>query len=138
MPTTATIRSYRDLTTWQKSRELCLVVYELTTTFPTSEQFGLTSQMRRSAVSIPSNIAEGFGRQTAKEKQQFYHHSLGSLFELETQADIASQLAYITITDAKNMNAIIDDCRRLLLALIKVNKTKFSNLKSPISNLKDD
>lgn len=130
------IRSYKDLRTWQSAQELCLLVYKFTMAFPGHEQFGLTSQIRRSAVSVPSNIAEGFGRQTAKEKHQFYHHSLGSLFELETQADIASRLSYIQNSDVEILEKKTADCRGLLLALIKANKKNFSNPQSLISNLK--
>lgn len=135
---TQRIRSYKDLRTWQTAQELCLLVYKLTADFPATEQFGLTSQIRRSAVSIPSNIAEGFGRQTAKEKQQFYHLALGSLFELETQTDIANQLNYIKNQEFKVLEDRLDDCRMLLLALLKANKNNFSSLKSPISNLKGE
>lgn len=76
--------SYRDLQVWQESRNLATKIYQITSKFPPSEQFGLTDQMRRAAVSIPSNIAEGFGRLSAKEKGQFYFVAKGSLAELET------------------------------------------------------
>ncbi|MBI4034411.1 four helix bundle protein [Candidatus Saccharibacteria bacterium] len=127
-------KSYRDLTTWQSARVLCLTVYQLTADFPAQEQFGLISQMRRAAVSTPSNIAEGFGRQTAKEKQQFYHHALGSLFELETQADIAAELAFIPDSRLAELVQEIESCRRKLLALIKANQRNFPNRKSLIPN----
>jgi four helix bundle protein len=138
MHSTSTIRSYKDLRTWQSARELCLEIYKLTLAFPVNEQFGLTSQIRRSSVSVPSNIAEGFGRQTAKEKQQFYHHALGSLFELETQADIARQLSYINKSDFIILEQKFTDSRSLLLALMNANKKKFSNRQSLISNQKDE
>jgi len=120
-----TIHSYRDLNTWQTAKELCLLVYTVTTNFPRNEQFGLVSQMRRSAVSVPSNIAEGFGRQTAKDKQQFYYHSLGSLFELETQIDICSELGYLAHNQFTALSVKLDGTRRLLLALLRANRTKF-------------
>lgn len=132
------IRSFRDLRTWQSAQELCLLVYKVTMDFPAHEQFGLVSQMRRSAVSVPSNIAEGFGRQNAREKQQFYHHALGSLFELETQSDIAAQLRYIKVSALPDLEKKISDCRGLLLALLNANKKNFSNPQSLISNPKDD
>ena len=132
------IKSYKDLRTWQSARELCLEVYRGTARFPVEERFGLTSQIRRSAISVPSNIAEGFGRQTAKEKHQFYHHSLGSLFELETQLDIANELGYLQDNDIKELEMLTNQCRALLLALLKANETKFSNRKSLISNQLSD
>lgn len=125
------IRSYKDLRTWQNAQELCVLVYKATETFPVNEQFGLTSQLRRSAVSIPSNIAEGFGRQTAREKQQFYHHALGSLFELETQVDIASRLRYLNVAELEGK---IEQVKSMLLALLKANKNNFVNRKSLIIN----
>jgi len=80
------ITSYRDMLVWQESRKLATLIYRLTDNFPSSEQFGITNQMRRAVVSVPSNIAEGFGRASSKEKAQFYYISKGSLSELETQA----------------------------------------------------
>ena len=88
-------RTYRDLLVWQKAKVLALEVYRHTARFPTSEMYGLTSQIRRAAVSIPSNIAEGQGRLTSGEFQQFLGHSRGSLLELETQLEIAHELGYL-------------------------------------------
>ena len=128
------IRSYKDLITWQTAQDLCLIVYKCTNNFPKHELFSLTSQIRRSAISIPSNIAEGFGRQTAKEKQQFYHHSLGSLFELDTQIDISSKLGYLDQDEIEILDSKIEFCRRLLLALMKANRAKIPNHQSQIPN----
>ena len=86
---------FENLTVWQKSMELVKEVYTLTSTFPKHEIFGLTSQINRSAVSIPSNIAEGKGRGSDKEFRQFLYISRGSLFELRTQLEIARKLKYI-------------------------------------------
>src|SRR3974390_1580167 len=86
------ICSYTDLVVWQKAVELVTEIYKATSTFPREEMFGLTSQMRRSAVSVPSNIAEGQGRATKGEFIQFLAHARGSLFELETQVLIAGEL----------------------------------------------
>jgi len=129
-----TIRSYKDLITWQIAKKLCLLVYKTTGNFPKHERFGLTSQMRRAAVSVPSNIAEGFGRQTAKEKHQFYHHSLGSLYELETQIDLSHELTYIALEEVTILNSQVEQCRRLLLALLNANRAKFPIHKSLIPN----
>lgn len=128
------IRSFKDLTTWEIAKELCVIVYRETIKFPAMERFGLTSQMRRAAVSVPSNVAEGFGRQTAKEKQQFYHHALGSLYELETQIELAYEFGYLTTETYGPLSVKLEHCRRLLLALPKANRAKFSNHKSQITN----
>ncbi len=84
--------SYRDLIAWQKAIRLALEVYRLTRAFPRDELYGLTSQMRRAAVSIASNVAEGKGRFSCKEFAQFLYRARGSLLELETQLFIASEL----------------------------------------------
>ena len=83
------IRSYRDLVVWQKAMELVAEIYQRTRAFPMDEMFGLVSQMRRAAVSIPSNIAEGYGRASTGEYKQFLGHARGSLWEVETQILIA-------------------------------------------------
>ena len=88
------IQSYRDLIVWQKSMQLVVAVYALTENFPRSEVYGLTSQMRRSAVSIPSNIAEGRRRSTKKDFRQFINIAFGSGAELETQLEISKQLPF--------------------------------------------
>ena len=88
-------RDYRELKVWQKAMEMVTEVYRLTQTFPREEIFGLTSQIRRAAVSVPSNIAEGQGRLTRGEFRQFLGHAKGSLAELETQILIAKNLGYI-------------------------------------------
>jgi len=90
------IKSYTDLLVWQKSMELVKEVYVITKTFPKEEIYGLTSQMRRASVSIPSNIAEGFMRQHKPEMIQFLFISLGSCGELHTQLVIAKELGFIT------------------------------------------
>jgi four helix bundle protein len=86
------IKSYRDLTVWQKAIELVIKIYALTDKFPTEERFGLTSQMRRAAVSIPSNIAEGNFRRSTKDYVQFLKIAFGSGAELETQLEIIKRL----------------------------------------------
>ncbi len=89
------VRSYRDLVAWQKSMALVTDVYRCTRGFPTSEIYGLTAQLRRAAVSVPSNIAEGQGRSSTGEFRQFLGHARGSLLEVETQILIAQNLGYI-------------------------------------------
>jgi four helix bundle protein len=87
--------SYRDLIVWQKAKSLAIHVYRQTESFPKAETYGLTSQIRRAAISVVSNIAEGQGRLTAGDFQQFLGHSRGSLLELETQLEIACELRFL-------------------------------------------
>jgi four helix bundle protein len=97
------VKSYRDLIVWQKSMDLVEAVYKVTQSFPKEEAYGLTAQLRRAAVSIPSNIAEGQSRKSSKE---FLHHlfiSYGSLSELETQIQIAERLTYLQNEDAQRL-----------------------------------
>jgi len=89
------VKSYRELIAWQKAMDLAVQVYELTKTFPREEIYGLTSQLRRAAVSVPSNIAEGQGRRTTKEFQRFLGYAYGSLQEIETQIMLAARLGYV-------------------------------------------
>jgi four helix bundle protein len=95
--------SYRDLRVWRNAMDLVIQVYALTRVFPKEETYGLTSQMRRSAVSIPSNIAEGKGRSTDRDRSLFFCHARGSLLELETQTVIAERLGYLAQSDADNL-----------------------------------
>lgn len=88
-------RSYKDLVAWQKAMDLMTATYRFTASFPKEEQFGLTPQLRRAAVSIPSNIAEGQGRLSEKEFRHFLGQARGSLMEVETQIQIAQTLGYI-------------------------------------------
>jgi four helix bundle protein len=99
------VRSYKDLVAWQKSMNLVTAVYRASQGFPKEEIFGLVSQIRRAAVSVPSNIAEGHPRTSKKEFQYFLSNARGSLAELETQLTIAHQLAYI---DEKGINQLLD------------------------------
>jgi four helix bundle protein len=89
------MKTYRELIVWQKSMSLVTEIYQILKVFPTSENFGLTSQIKRCSVSIPSNIAEGFGRRGTKEFIRFLRISMGSLFELQTQLEIAFNLKYL-------------------------------------------
>ena len=110
-------RSYRDLKAWQLAIEVAKEIYRLTGKFPPSENYGLTSQIRRAAVSIPSNIAEGQGRTSAKEFKQFLSIALGSIAELETQIIIATEIGY---TNAQEVNGILDNLdniRKMVKAL---------------------
>ena len=91
------MRTYREIIVWRKSVKFISKIYLASAGFPAQEQYGLISQIRRSAISIPSNIAEGFGRKTNKEFLRFLHISMGSLFELQTQLFVALTLKYIPL-----------------------------------------
>jgi len=120
------IRTHKDLDVWKKSIELVTEIYEITRIFPKDEIYGLTGQIRRAAISIPSNIAEGSGRNHDKELVQFLYVSLGSCSELETQIIISNRIKYI---DGKMLNDIlikIQDIRKMLLGLIKAVKKRNS------------
>ncbi|UZO80990.1 four helix bundle protein [Aquimarina sp. ERC-38] len=105
---------YIDLDVWKQSRRIVTTIYELTGKFPKEEQFGLTSQMRRSAISIPSNIAEGCVRRTSKDTLQFLHIARGSLYELETQLYLTLDLNYIDYKEHKITDEQITICKKLL------------------------
>jgi len=111
-------KEYTDLEVWQESRKLANLIYQLTKVFPKDELFGLTNQLRRCAVSVPSNIAEGCGRQTSKDTINFLHISRGSLYELETQCFIALDQQYITNEQFENIYKSIQSCKRLLNGFI--------------------
>jgi len=111
--------TYRDLKAWQSAMALALGVYRATASFPKNEAYGLVSQMRRAAVSVPSNIAEGKGRFSQRELLQFLYRARGSLLELETQITIASELDYFDKADAQTLAALISETARLLHGLIK-------------------
>jgi four helix bundle protein len=111
--------SYRDLLAWQKAIDLVEEIYSCTRTFPKEEHFGLTNQLRRAAVSVPSNIAEGKGRFTDKDFNLFLHHARGSLFEIETQLTIAKRLGYLSETAAKKIMDQAGELARILNGLIR-------------------
>jgi four helix bundle protein len=97
------VQSYRDLIVWQKSIDLVLEIYGATQSFPKTETYGLVSQLRRAAVSVPSNIAEGHARLSTGEFKQFLGHSRGSLMEIETQVLISQRLGYINAGESSNL-----------------------------------
>jgi four helix bundle protein len=110
-------RSFRDLDVWNLSIELAKDLYQLTGNFPPHELYGLTYQIRKSAVSIPSNIAEGQSRNSLKEFKQFLYIALGSLGELETQLIIANKIDYVTEEEFKRYTERFDIIRKMLRAL---------------------
>lgn len=112
------MQSYRDLIVWQRSMALAEAVYRLTLAFPPDERFGLTSQARRSAVSIPANIAEGYGRGTRAAYASFVRIAQGSLKELETHLLLADRIGYFTVMDIELALAEADEIGRMLRALL--------------------
>lgn len=120
------MNNYRELIVWQKSMKLVTDIYHITSKFPVSEQFGLTSQIRRSAISIPSNIAEGFGRNTKNEFIRFLKISLGSLFELQTQLEISNNLNFLSPHLFEELEKNTIEIEKMLKALIKSLKNKIT------------
>ena len=110
-------QNYKDLVVWQKGISLAKAIYQLTTKFPMEERFGLVAQMRRAAISIPSNIAEGQARHTTGEFVQFISHAEGSTAELETQAILSIELGLADATSMKTVFILLDDIRRMLNGL---------------------
>lgn len=114
--------SYKELIVWQKSIQLVKEVYKLTGSFPKSELFGITSQIRRAVVSIPSNIAEGYGRRSHKEYAQFYSIAYGSALEVETQLIIALKLKFALEEKFKESENLLNEVIRMLYVMIYKNR----------------
>ena len=117
------IRSFTDLNVWKQGHELVILIYKTTKSFPKEEMFSLIDQMRRAATSITSNIAEGFGRQTYKEKIQFYYQAQGSLTELKNQLLISRDIGYLKNDQLLILADKINNVHRLLQGLITKSKT---------------
>jgi four helix bundle protein len=110
-------QNFKDLIVWQKAISLAKATYQLTTIFPAEEKFGLIAQMRRAAVSIPSNVAEGQARHTTGEFIQFISHAEGSTAELETQMILSIELGFVEAKTTKAALVLLDDIRRMLNGL---------------------
>jgi len=113
------LKNYKELKVWQKSYALCLEIYRITARFPKEEKYGLTSQIRRSAVSIPSNISEGYGRKTTVDYIRMLYISYGSVCELETQTLLAGDLDFIEKDEWGTLKKGLAEIERMLKALIK-------------------
>lgn len=122
------VRTYQDLQVWQKALALCLDVYHVTRRFPRNEAYGLAGQMQRAAVSIPSNVAEGFGRRTTADFLRSLYIAYGSVCELQTQLMIAAQLGYDTPDGIDRLAKLSGDVERLTKALIRSLERKRSPL----------
>ena len=118
------LKNYKELKVWQKSYQLCLEIYKLTARFPEGEKFGLTSQMRRAAVSVPSNISEGYGRKTKSDYIRFLYIAYGSNCELETQILLSGDLGFIEDTRIEKIKNEIEEVERMLKALIRSLENK--------------
>ncbi len=118
------MKSHKDLDVWKRSVELVTFIYEVTKTFPKEEIYGITNQIRRAAVSIPSNIAEGAARNHSKEFIQFLYISLGSISELETQVIISLNLGFLIQDDSIKIQNELTELRRMILGLIRSLKNK--------------
>jgi four helix bundle protein len=120
--------NFRNLLVWQKAMSMTTFIYNSTNQFPKEEIFGLTSQIRRSSISIPSNIAEGFGRDSCKEYLRFLNISISSLFELQTQLEIAKNINYLNEIE---FNTLYENSRELERMLVSfTNKIKERNQKN--------
>ena len=116
--------TFRDLLIWQKSMILVTDIYQLTNTFPKEEIYGLTSQIRRCAVSIPSNIAEGYGRDGNKDYLKFLNIATASLFEMQTQIEIAFNLKYLTELQFNNIYEASRELERMMCSFIRKVKER--------------
>jgi four helix bundle protein len=125
------LNKYRELIVWQKSIEFAEKIYLVTKHFPMEERFGLAAQLKRSAVSIPSNIAEGAGRESKREFSQFLSISMGSCFEAETQLILANKIGMISNEELNNLLHASDEIQKILVGL---KKSLVSKINSSITN----
>ncbi len=119
------ITDFKDLIVWQKAHQMALAVYKFTRGFPDEEKFGLVSQMRRAAVSVPANVAEGFSRRGIRDKLNFYNIAQSSIAELEYFIILAQDLGYLKRDD--KLKRDVDDIQKLLSALVRSIKEKNEN-----------
>lgn len=118
------MKSHKDLDVWKRSVALVTSIYTITKNYPQYELYGLTNQIRRAAVSIPSNIAEGAARKNTKEFIQFLYIALGSLSELETQIIISHNLKYTSENEINSIQSELTEIRNMILGLVNFLKTK--------------
>lgn len=113
------MKSYRDLVVWQKSMQISVLIYELIIKLPENERYGLIPQIKRSAISIPSNIAEGYGRNYKKDFSRFLQIARGSLYENQTQLELSLNLGFIEENDLKEIKELSLEIEKMLNSLIK-------------------
>lgn len=121
------MNSYIELDVWIEARKLVKMIYQICALFPSEEKYGISSQMKRCSISIPSNIAEGCGRQTSKDTIHFLHIAKGSLFELETQVYLANDLSFIQNKELESILNQITSCKKLLNGFINYYRKKNGN-----------
>jgi four helix bundle protein len=126
-------KHYKDLLIWQKGMTLAKDVYALTTKVPTDERFGLVSQMRRAAVSVPSNIAEGQARHGTREFLQFLSHASGSLAELETQLLLSVDMKYCAPKDVDAITALLNELQKMISGLRRSLEGSLATRRSPLA-----
>ncbi len=115
----AMVKTYRDLLVWQKAINFVTEIYQITKSFPNNELYGLIGQMRRCAVSVPSNIAEGYGRKSTNDYLRFLQISMGSIYELQTHLEIARNLEYVSLKKYEDLYVLSREIERMLSSLIK-------------------
>jgi four helix bundle protein len=124
-------KPHKKLEVWKQSMTLVIEIYRTTEKFPSKEVYGLTNQIRRAAVSIPSNIAEGAARQTQKEFTNFLHIAQGSMSELDTQLELANRLGYLNDNSRNSLNEMMEQIDKMLTGLIRhPNKSKEPKVRS--------
>ena len=120
------IKSFEDLEVWKRAKELAVKIYKLTTTFPKNEIFGTTSQIKKAVLSVPANIAEGFGRYHYLDKAKFYLNARGSLFELKSHLLVAADLKFMDETLTKQLTEDIDQIGIKINNLISATRRRAS------------
>jgi four helix bundle protein len=128
------VSSYRDLVAWRKSMDLLVAIYALTESFPKNEQFGLTSQIKRAAVSIPSNIAEGSSRRSTQEFLRYLNIATGSLAEVETQLSAAQRLGFISLAQEEPLQLQCNEISRILQGLYDSLKSRLATRLSTLDS----
>jgi four helix bundle protein len=121
------LKNFKELNVWQKAYNLCLMIYKITKAFPKEEVYGLVSQLRRVSVSIPSNIAEGYGRNTTADYIRFLYIAYGSICELDTQVQLSGDLGFIDKDALMNIVDAVAEVERMLKGLISSLEKKHSN-----------
>jgi four helix bundle protein len=124
------LRDFHNLKVWTKAHELVLALYQVTAEFPQAEIYGLTSQLRRSGVSIPANIAEGCGRETEAEFARFLHMAMGSASETQYHLLLARELKFLKASDYEKLEAQVSEVKRMLTSLIQKLTTPFAKADS--------
>ena len=127
------MQDFRELRVWQKAHDVALAVYQATSSFPQSESYGLTSQMRRAAVSIPSNIAEGRGAGTEGAFLRYLRVAMASAFELDYQLLLARDLGFLANSSFEDISAKLSEAKRMLGGFINALKAERANTRTPLS-----